>query len=157
MYQHVSVSKIPVVSPCVRVYPRVAHLKTHLGELMAKKKTQRQKARTISQKQKQQQRSNVVQPKASDVPKQAEAMRPVVSGGAVKKNPLLGDPLLLTVEHVCTLLNLSRSTVYRMAKSGKLPGRLTFGNQVRYHRPSLELWLQQLVKGDTGDDKIQHT
>jgi excisionase family DNA binding protein len=55
------------------------------------------------------------------------------------------DPLLLTIADVCALLNVSRSTIDRLDKSGKLPGRVKLGGQVRYHRETLEQWLKQQV------------
>jgi excisionase family DNA binding protein len=51
------------------------------------------------------------------------------------------DPLLLSIPQVCNLLNLSRSTIDRMAKSESIPGRIKIGGQIRYHRPTLETWL----------------
>jgi len=49
--------------------------------------------------------------------------------------------LLLTLPQVCHLLNLSRSTLDRMAKDNLIPGRLKIGGQIRYHRPTLDTWL----------------
>jgi len=57
-----------------------------------------------------------------------------------------GETLLLTVPEVCMLLNVSRSTVSRMEKSGSLPGRLLLGGSVRYHRDSITNWLYDQVK-----------
>jgi excisionase family DNA binding protein len=50
-------------------------------------------------------------------------------------------PWLLTVAQVCQLLNLSRSTVDRLAKRGELPGRLKLGGQVRYDAGTLRTWI----------------
>lgn len=56
------------------------------------------------------------------------------------------DPLLLTVSQVCDLLGgISRSTLVRMEKSGKLPGRVQLGGSVRYHRETIEAWLKEIV------------
>jgi excisionase family DNA binding protein len=49
--------------------------------------------------------------------------------------------LLLTVADLCALLNVSRSTLLRLEKSGSLPGRIMLGGQVRYHREKIERWL----------------
>lgn len=38
----------------------------------------------------------------------------------------------LTIHYLCSLLNMSRSTVMRM--KDKLPGRVEVGGSVRYHR-----------------------
>lgn len=47
---------------------------------------------------------------------------------------------LLTARDVQELLNVDRTTVYRMAKSGKLPA-VRVGNQWRFPRKALEAWL----------------
>jgi excisionase family DNA binding protein len=51
------------------------------------------------------------------------------------------EPLLLTISQVGALLNLSRSTLHRLAKDDQIPGRIKIGGQVRYHRSTLEHWL----------------
>ncbi|MRR55332.1 MAG: DNA-binding protein [Deltaproteobacteria bacterium] len=56
-------------------------------------------------------------------------------------------PLLLTLVDVCALLNVSRSTVIRLEKAGGLPGRVTVGASVRYHRLVNEEWLLDQAKG----------
>jgi excisionase family DNA binding protein len=48
------------------------------------------------------------------------------------------NPLLLTKGDVCALLNVSRTTLYRLEKSGDLPGRLMLGGHVRYDRELIE-------------------
>jgi len=50
-------------------------------------------------------------------------------------------PVLLTIDQLCTWLNLSRSTIHRLDKAGDLPGRVLIGRQVRYHRPAIESWI----------------
>jgi excisionase family DNA binding protein len=55
-------------------------------------------------------------------------------------------PLLLTVSDLCALLNVSRMTVYRMEKTGELPGKVKLGGQVRYHREIIEKWLLDQTK-----------
>jgi len=56
-------------------------------------------------------------------------------------------PVMLTIEQLGQWLNLSRSTIHRLDKSGKLPGRVLIGRQVRYHRPDIELWIQEQIRG----------
>lgn len=58
-----------------------------------------------------------------------------------------GNTLLLTVADLCALLQISRSTLFRMEKAGKVPGRLSLGGQVRYHRETVEAWLRSQAKG----------
>ena len=55
------------------------------------------------------------------------------------------EPLLLSIADVCALLNVSRMTLHRLEKSGSMPGKVKLGNQVRYHRETIEKWvLKQL-------------
>jgi excisionase family DNA binding protein len=68
----------------------------------------------------------------------------------VKEKGLAIIPLLLTVSQVCALLNISRSTLFRLEKSGEIPGRVTIGGQVRYHRQVIEEWLLEQAKGQEG-------
>ena len=65
-------------------------------------------------------------------------------------------PLLLTLADVCALLNVSRSTVIRLEKAGGLPGRVTVGGSVRYHRQVIEEWLMEQAKGQErkNDDSL---
>ena len=56
------------------------------------------------------------------------------------------EALLLTTEDVAALLNVSSQTVYRMARQGTLPGRVKIGATVRYHKPTLEKWLAEMVQ-----------
>ncbi len=62
------------------------------------------------------------------------------------------SPLLLTVADVCALLNISRSTLFRLEQSGGLPGRVKLGGQVRYHRETIEEWLRGIVKDQHGQE-----
>lgn len=55
----------------------------------------------------------------------------------------LSQSLMIPVVEVAQLLNVSRSTVDRMAERGEIPGRMKLGGQVRYHRPTLEAWLEK--------------
>lgn len=71
---------------------------------------------------------------------EAIAMQPAITAPEKPQERL--EPVLLTVPQVVQLLNLSRSTVDRLAAAGKLPGHLKIGGQVRYHLPTLSAWLQ---------------
>jgi len=90
--------------------------------------------------------------KQTPKPQQAEAL-PRDDGGQASEG-LQSTPevepsitsILLTVAQVCSLLNLSRSTLDRMAKAGQIPGRVKIGGQVRYHRQVLETWLLDQVQ-----------
>jgi len=47
---------------------------------------------------------------------------------------------ILKIEQVAELLHLHVMTVYRLAKSGKLPG-FKVGGRWRFHRSALEDWM----------------
>ncbi len=53
--------------------------------------------------------------------------------------------MLLSVTEICALLKISRATLVRMDKSGQLPGRIKLGGSVRFHRETVETWLQSLI------------
>ncbi len=61
-------------------------------------------------------------------------------------------PLLLTLAQLCDQLNVSRSTIFRMEKAGKIPGRVNIGGSVRYHRQVTEEWIMEKAKGQEGNE-----
>jgi len=64
----------------------------------------------------------------------------------VDKESVAIKPELLSVNDVCKLLKISRSTLIRMEKAGLVPGRLVLGGSVRYHLDTIKNWLQNLAK-----------
>lgn len=104
---------------------------------MAGKKNRKQPARVQHQKSGSQ---GAIRPPASPI---AENKKP-----AAKVPASTVDPLLLTVADVCALLNLSRSTLFRLEQKTPLPGRVKLGGQVRYHRGIIEKWILEQVSGD---------
>jgi len=70
--------------------------------------------------------------------------RPVVARPR-KAESTQSDSVLLSVTEICALLKISRATLIRMDKSGKLPGRIKLGGSVRFHRETIETWLQSLI------------
>jgi len=62
-----------------------------------------------------------------------------------KSQPPDPNAILLSVAEMCTLLKISRATLIRMDNSGKLPGRIKLGGSVRFHRETVEKWLQSLI------------
>lgn len=116
---------------------------------MANKHDRKMKARAISQAQKQrrEEKQRISFPDCSQAvetpPVEVEETQPVLE---VSRSTVA--PLLLTIADVCTLLNVSRSTLLRLEKSGALPGRVKLGGQVRYHRQIIEAWLLRQVEGE---------
>jgi excisionase family DNA binding protein len=52
------------------------------------------------------------------------------------------DKLLLTVEQAAAVLSLSRRTLWRLTKDGKLPA-VRYGRAVRYWIEDLKKWVEQ--------------
>jgi excisionase family DNA binding protein len=113
------------------------------------KKSRQKRQRTITQQEKQRHREKTSMPdlEAPAAPEPAGAIAPAVSAAALGSD----GPLLLTIADLCRLLQVSRSTLHRMAASGKIPGRITLGAQVRYHRPTVEAWFRELAGGADND------
>ena len=59
--------------------------------------------------------------------------------------PIEATAVLLSVKEICLLLKISRATLIRMDKSGKIPGRIQLGGSVRFHRHTVESWLESLI------------
>jgi excisionase family DNA binding protein len=109
-------------------------------------------ARKVNEGQKQPPGSLAVVPAAApaeQVTKSAPISSPSPERKVKEQEPAI-LPLLLSVSQVCALLNVSRSTLFRLEKSGEIPGRVTLGGQVRYHRQVIEEWLLELAKGQEG-------
>ncbi|WP_181679084.1 helix-turn-helix domain-containing protein [Candidatus Protochlamydia amoebophila] len=51
----------------------------------------------------------------------------------------------LNIDEACEFLNLSRPTLYRYAKEGKIPS-VKFGKTWRFHKKLLEEWLLNEMK-----------
>lgn len=80
-------------------------------------------------------------PKQSVKQKQQPAKR-VVSPTVEK---IEEDAILLSVREMCHLLKISRATLVRMDTAGKIPGRMKLGGSVRFHRATVERWLESLI------------
>ncbi len=52
------------------------------------------------------------------------------------------DPLpdVMTIEQLCSYLQLSRSTLYKLAQEGKVPGQKV-GRHWRFHKNVIDRWL----------------
>jgi len=61
------------------------------------------------------------------------------------RQPPNPNSILLSVAEMCSLLRISRATLIRMDKSGKIPGRIKLGGSVRFHRETVEAWLKDLI------------
>ena len=71
------------------------------------------------------------------------------TAGTQERAPRQGngdEPLLLTVEQVAALVQLPRSTLYRLVAAGQFPPPVKLGRATRWHRPTLERWLDQQAR-----------
>jgi len=58
----------------------------------------------------------------------------------------LSKPLLITTAELISLLSLSKSSIERGVRAGIIPGRVMIGRQVRYHLPTVNEWLNLIIK-----------
>ena len=56
-------------------------------------------------------------------------------------------PALLSISQTCDLLNIKRTTLYRLERDGLIPGRIELRGSVRYHRETVEGWLRDIMAG----------
>ncbi len=56
--------------------------------------------------------------------------------------------LYLRETDVARLTGLSKSKINEMGLAGLIPGRVKFDRAVRYHRPMVMTWLENLARGD---------
>ncbi len=62
---------------------------------------------------------------------------------------------VLTIDQLADYLQIPKSTLYKLAQDGKVPGK-KIGRQWRFHRDSVDAWLAE--SEGTGDGgAIQHT
>jgi excisionase family DNA binding protein len=57
------------------------------------------------------------------------------------------EDAVMTVEEASAYLKLPRSTIYKLLKERKLPGR-KIGRTWRFHRKGLDQWLQERPEDD---------
>lgn len=81
--------------------------------------------------------------------KQASPLQPPAPKARKTPSPESGD-VLLSVAEMCALLKISRATLIRLDKSGRIPGRIKLGGSVRFHRATVDSWLQSLISTNTG-------
>lgn len=89
------------------------------------------------------------QARTAKSPKPKISKAPPVAAQSATRHPLKDltetSSVLLTVSDICKLLKVSRSTLIRIEKAGQLPGRLMLGGSVRYHRETIDAWLNDLA------------
>lgn len=56
------------------------------------------------------------------------------------------QPDVMTIEQLCSYLQLSRSTLYKLAQEGKLPGQKV-GKHWRFHKQTVDEWLRGHEEG----------
>lgn len=61
----------------------------------------------------------------------------------------------MSVKDVSIYLNLAKSTIYKLAQEGKLPGR-KIGGRWRFSRAELDRWLQHPIEADIKRQSINN-
>lgn len=118
--------------------PLFAGLDDYILEQAIRKKEETQKADDLKE-QKKKAVAKQIKKKTSEKPQPKRVAK------VKETKPLDPNAILLSVTEMCTLLKISRATLVRMDKSGKLPGRIKMGGSVRFHRETVETWLQNLI------------
>ena len=62
----------------------------------------------------------------------------------------MSEPMLLTVEDVQNVIQLGRTKVYEMIRTGELPV-IRIGRSVRVRREALERWLNELEEQNSDE------
>ena len=52
------------------------------------------------------------------------------------------DPEVMTVDEVCEYLRVPKSSLYRLAQTGKIPCQKV-GKHWRFHREAIDKWLKE--------------
>lgn len=57
---------------------------------------------------------------------------------------------LMTIKEVCSYLQVSRTTVWKLAQTSEFPQAIALGKAIRYSKKEVEDWLQKLraIKGE---------
>ncbi len=98
------------------------------------KKSVGKKVEKVSSKAASQTASNATTPKKSA--RKTVSPRPA---------PLDPDAILLSIREICHLLKISRATLVRMDNAGKVPGKMKLGGSIRFHRATVESWLESMI------------
>lgn len=57
-------------------------------------------------------------------------------------NPLLPTSEVMTIEELATYLQVSKSSLYKLAQEGKVPGQKV-GRHWRFHKTAIDQWLRR--------------
>ena len=65
--------------------------------------------------------------------------------------PVAHEPLLIPVEQVAEMLNLSTRTVWRMLAAGRIPEPVRIGGSVRWRLARVRQWVDAGCPAPTGE------
>ena len=60
--------------------------------------------------------------------------------GPRQGNPPPPPPEVMTIDELAVYLQVSKSSLYKLAQDGKVPGQKV-GRHWRFHRPAIDRWL----------------
>lgn len=66
--------------------------------------------------------------------------------------PVEIEGAVLTIDELATYLKIAKSTLYKLAQEGKLPGQKV-GRHWRFHRNSIDAWLQNSAVAPTASNR----
>ncbi|MBX3323925.1 MAG: helix-turn-helix domain-containing protein [Phycisphaeraceae bacterium] len=66
------------------------------------------------------------------------------SAGASKRKA--DPPDVMTVEQLCAYLQIAKSTLYKLAQEGKVPGQKV-GKHWRFRKDAIDRWLEEHPEG----------
>lgn len=61
-------------------------------------------------------------------------------------------PEVMTIDELANYLQVSKSSLYKLAQDGKVPGQKV-GRHWRFHREAIDAWLQGNPDGPSAGDK----
>lgn len=65
--------------------------------------------------------------------------------------PVVHEPLLIPVERLAEMLNLSTRTVWRMLAAGRIPEPVRIGGSVRWRLDLIRQWVDAGCPAPTGE------
>ena len=69
--------------------------------------------------------------------------------GGTKETGRNSPPDVMTVEQLSGYLQIAKSTLYKLAQEGKIPGQKV-GKHWRFHRDAIDRWLKKEERGRRG-------
>lgn len=76
-------------------------------------------------------------------------------GGTPSRSPAQPPPDVMTVEQLAIYLQIAKSTLYKLAQEGKVPGQKV-GKHWRFHRETIDNWLKSNSHAGSASTHARH-